>query len=99
MRGLLRPKKDSIRVFEDERRSTLTPALSLREREKGGTVRGITLSLREREKGGTVRWITLTPTLSLRERGKSGTVHWITLRERGKGKSGLDLSPLPWGEG
>jgi len=49
MRGLLRPKKDSIRVFEDERRITLTPALSL--------------------------------------------------RERGKGKPALDLSPLPWGEG
>lgn len=48
MRGLLRPKKDSMRVFEDERRSTLTPALSLKEREKGGTVRGVTLTLRER---------------------------------------------------
>jgi len=35
MRGLLRPKKDSMSVFEDEKRSTLTPALSLREREKG----------------------------------------------------------------
>jgi len=41
-----------MRVFEDERRSTLTPALSLR----------------EREKSGAVHWITLTPTLSLRER-------------------------------
>jgi len=72
MRGLLRPKKDSMRAFEDERKSTLTPALSLRERGKGGTVRGITLtptlSLREREKGGTVRGITLTLALSLRER-------------------------------
>jgi len=65
MRGLLRPKKDSMRVFEDERRSTLTPALSLR----------------EREKGGTMRWLILS------------------LRERGKGKPTLDLSPLPWGEG
>jgi len=54
MRGLLRPKKDSMSVFEDERRSTLTPALSLR----------------EREKSGTVHWVTLTPTLSLREREK-----------------------------
>jgi len=51
MRGLLRPKKDSMRVFEDERRSTLTPALSLREREKGGTVRWSTLTLGERGKG------------------------------------------------
>ncbi|SFR12811.1 hypothetical protein SAMN04487773_3103 [Enterobacter sp. kpr-6] len=68
-------------------------------------MRGITLtptlSLREREKSGTVRWITLTPALSLREREKSGTVRGVTLtlRERGKGKPALDLSPLPWGEG
>jgi len=53
MRGLLRPKKDSMRVFEDERRSTLTPALSLREREKNSTLTP-TLSLREREKGWSV---------------------------------------------
>jgi len=48
-----------------------------------------------------VRGITLTPALSLREREKSGTVRGVTLtlRERGKGKPALDLSPLPWGEG
>ncbi len=42
---------------------TLTPALSLREREKGGPA----LSLREREKGG--------PALFLRERGEGGVMH------------------------
>ena len=94
-----------MRVFEDERRSTLTPALSLRERGKGGTVHRVTLtpalSLREREKGGTVRGITLTPALSVREREKGGTMRWLllSLRERRKGKPALDLSPLPWGEG
>jgi len=40
---------------------------------------------------------TLTPTLSLRERGKGGTVPGM--RKREKGKSVLDLSPLPEGEG
>jgi len=44
---------------------TLTPALSLREREKGGPVHNLALSLRERGRN-----ITLTPALSLRERGK-----------------------------
>jgi len=40
--------------------------------------------------------LTLTPALSLRERGK-GRPH--TPREREKGKSALDLFPLPEGEG
>jgi len=55
--------------------STLTPALSLRERGKGGTVPG----MRER---GTLS--TLTPTLSLREREKGGIVPGMREREKGQ---------------
>jgi len=51
------------------------------------------LSLRERGNH------TLTPALSLRERGNFTLTPTLSLRERGKGKSALDLSPLPWGEG
>jgi len=43
---------------------------------------------------------TLTPALSLREREKLSTLTpTLSLRERGKGKSALDLFPLPQGEG
>jgi len=69
------------------RTPTLTPALSLSEREN--TTLTPALSLREREN------TTLTPTLSLRERGKGGSV--LDLLE--KGESALGLSPLPEGEG
>ncbi|WP_318390516.1 hypothetical protein [Enterobacter sp.] len=63
--------------------STLTPALSLREREKGGPA----LFLREREKGG--------PALSLREREKGGPA--LFLRERGRAEL-CTFGPLSRGE-
>jgi len=92
----------------------LTPALSHRERGKGGSVPGRSPLSQEEGgrrvcarsvpshsgRGGKVGPCSICP-LSLRERGKGGSVLDLSplTRERGEGGSVLDLSPLPEGEG
>jgi len=77
---------------------TLTPALSLREREKGGSGRFLS-PLPQGEGEGRVRKVFI-PSPSGRG-GRAGPEGFrpLSLRERGKGGAGRFSSPLPQGEG